>query len=192
MTWLPSWTARRREQALRILAGCLAHFRQLDSMVERIAHGMRERILDGLEQALVELGLLAFHLQAYAAAQRLHRSRTRRGIFEKTFETGCMRAFITDSRRSAVTMSRRRESSVMLGSAAVACRTWLRVSTSSPTRFIMRFSRATSTRNVLSAALPMAGRAAFVNRRAGTGLADGRWLCRRCSGLRHRDGDGEP
>ena len=80
------------------------------------------------------------------------RSRTMRGILEKTFETGCMRAFITLSRRSAVTMSRRRESSVMLGSAAVACSTWLRVSTSSPTRFIIRFSRATSTRSVLSAA----------------------------------------
>ncbi len=84
------------------------------------------------------------------------RSRTSRGIFENTLETGCIRAFITDSRRSAVTMSRRRESSVMLGSAAVACSTWLRVSTSSPTRFIMRFSRATSTRNVLSEAVPCA------------------------------------
>ena len=32
---------------------------------------MGERILDGLEQALVQLGLLALHLQAHAAAQRL-------------------------------------------------------------------------------------------------------------------------
>ena len=65
-----------------------------------------------------------------------------------------MRAFITLSRRSAVTISRRRESMVRLGSAAVACSTWLRVSTSSPTRFIMRLSSVTSTRNVLSAAVP--------------------------------------
>jgi hypothetical protein len=64
----------------------------------------------------------------------------------------CMRAFITDSRKSAVTMSRRRESSVMRGSAEVACNTWLRVRTSSPTRFIIRLSREMSTRRVLSAA----------------------------------------
>ena len=41
----------------------------------------------------------------------------------------------------------------MLGSAEVACKTWLRVSTNSPTRFIMRFSSVTSTRSVLSAAV---------------------------------------
>ena len=82
------------------------------------------------------------------------RSRTIRGIFEKTCETGCIRAFITLSRRSAVTMSSRRDSSVMWGSDAVACSTWLRVSTSSPTRFIIRFSSVTSTRRVLSAAVP--------------------------------------
>ncbi len=50
------------------------------------------------------------------------RSRTMRGILEKIFETGCMRAFITDSRRSAVTISRRRLSRVILGSAEVACK----------------------------------------------------------------------
>jgi hypothetical protein len=80
-----------------------------------------------------------------------------RGNLEKTFETGCMRAFITDSRRSAVTISRRRESMVKLGSSAVACRIWLRVSTSSPTRFIMRLSRTTSTRRVLSEAAATLG-----------------------------------
>ncbi len=83
------------------------------------------------------------------------RSRTMRGIFEKIFETGCILAFITLSRRSAVTISRRRESMVMFGSAEVACSTWLRVSTSSPTRFIIRFSSVTSTRKVLSAAVPV-------------------------------------
>jgi hypothetical protein len=80
-----------------------------------------------------------------------------RGILEKMFDTGCMRAFITLSRRSAVTMSRRRDNRVRLGSAAVACSTWLRVSTSSPTRFIIRFRSVTSTRKVLSAAEPPAG-----------------------------------
>ncbi len=112
-----------------------------------------------------------------------------RGILEKMFETGCMRAFITVSRRSAVTMSRRRESRVMLGSAAVACSTWLRVSTSSPTRFIMRLSRATSTRRVLSAALPTAWTRALTASAAGMGSGGGRELRRGCSGHRHgRDG----
>ena len=46
-----------------------------------------------------------------------------RGIFEKMFETGCMRAFITFSRRSAVTISKRRDSMVIFGSLAVACNT---------------------------------------------------------------------
>ena len=55
-----------------------------------------------------------------------------RGILEKMLETGCIRAFITLSRRSAVTMSRRRLSMVMLGSDEVACKTWLRVRTNSP------------------------------------------------------------
>ena len=68
-------------------------------------------------------------------------------------------------------MSRRRESRVMLGSAAVACSTWLRVSTSSPTRFIMRFSSVTSTRSVLSAAVPAAWRARLWRRRCRLGAA---------------------
>ena len=46
-----------------------------------------------------------------------------RGILEKIFDTGCIRAFITLSRKSAVTISRRRESNVILGSAEVACKT---------------------------------------------------------------------
>ena len=82
-----------------------------DAVIERVAHRMRQRVLDGLEQALVQLRLLALHLQPHAACPSCcERSRTMRGIFEKTFETGCMRAFITASRRSAVTMSRRRDS----------------------------------------------------------------------------------
>jgi len=117
---------------------------------------MGKRVLDGLKQALVELCILAFDLQPYLPPKTWERSRTMRGIFEKMFETGCMRAFMTFSRRSAVTMSRRRESMVMFGSLAVACSTWLRVSTSSPTRFIMRLSRVTSTRRELSAALAIA------------------------------------
>ena len=61
------------ERALRILARGFAHLRRLDAVIERVAHGVGERILDGFKQALVELGLLAFHLQAHAAAERLRK-----------------------------------------------------------------------------------------------------------------------
>ena len=44
---------------------------RLDAVIQRVAHRVRQRILDGLQQALVELRLLALHLQAHAAAQRL-------------------------------------------------------------------------------------------------------------------------
>ncbi len=40
-------------------------------MIERIAHRVSERILDGFEQALVELRLLAVHLEIHAAAERV-------------------------------------------------------------------------------------------------------------------------
>ena len=59
------------ESSLGILACGLAHLRRLDAVIERVAHRVGERILDGLEQALVEFGVLAFHLQANAAAKRL-------------------------------------------------------------------------------------------------------------------------
>ena len=59
----------------------------------------------------------------------------------------------------------------MLGSDEVACKTWLRVSTSSPTRFIIRFSSVTSTRSVLSAALPcVRGRAGSCSAASGEAL----------------------
>ena len=60
-------------------------------------------------------------------------------------------------------MSRRRPSCVIRGSAAVACSTWLRVNTSSPTRFIIWFNRCTSTRRVLSAALDVPAAASAVS-----------------------------
>ena len=114
-TWLPSCSGPQRQRSFRILACGLARIRRLNAVIERVAHRMCQRVLDGLKQALVQLRLLALHLQPHSPPSDCERSRTMRGIFEKMFETGCMRAFITLSRRSAVTMSRRRESSVMIG-----------------------------------------------------------------------------
>ena len=71
MTWLPSCSGAQRQRALGILARGLAHVGRLDAVIERVAHGVGQRILDGFEQALVELRFLALHLQAHAAAERL-------------------------------------------------------------------------------------------------------------------------
>ena len=79
------------------------------------------------------------------------RSLTIRGNFPNRFPTGCIRACITVSRRSAVTLSSRRASSGKFAASIPLCSIWLRVNTSSPTRFIMRFSTSTSIRSVLSA-----------------------------------------
>ncbi len=59
------------ERAFRIFACSLAHIGRLDAVVERVAHSVGERIFDGLEEALVEFGLLAFKLEIDAAAERL-------------------------------------------------------------------------------------------------------------------------
>ena len=59
------------EGSLGVLARGLAHFGRLDAVIERVAHGVGERVLDGLEQAFVEFGVLAFDLDADAAAERL-------------------------------------------------------------------------------------------------------------------------
>ena len=59
------------ESSFGILARGLAHFGRFDAVIERVADGVGERVLDGFKQALVELGVLAFDLQAHAAAERL-------------------------------------------------------------------------------------------------------------------------
>ena len=59
------------QRAFGVLACGLAHIGRLDAVIERVAHGVGERVLDGLKQALVELGLLALHLQIHAPAERL-------------------------------------------------------------------------------------------------------------------------
>ena len=151
MTWLPSCTARRRS----VPSGSLPAASRTSGGSMPWSSELRTACVSGSLMASSKLLSSSVSWPSICSRTRrpsvCERSRTMRGIFEKTFDTGCMRAFITLSRRSAVTMSRRRESMVMFGSPEVACSTWLRVSTSSPTRFIIRFSSTTSTRNVLSA-----------------------------------------
>ena len=138
-------TGAQRERTFGILAGGLAHVRRLNAVVERVADRVGERVLDGFEQALVEFGLLAFHLQAHAAAERLreiahdarHLGEDVRDRLHARFHHGLAQVggdHVETARKQG-----------QAGIATVACSTWLRVSTSSPTRFIMRLSRVTST-----------------------------------------------
>ena len=71
MTWLPSCTARSRSVPSGSLPAAARTSGRLDAVIERVAHRVGQRILDGLKQALVQFGVLAFHLQAHPAAQRL-------------------------------------------------------------------------------------------------------------------------
>ena len=64
-------TGAQFERSLGILARGLAHFGQFNAVIKRVSYRVRKRILDGLKQALVELGVLAFNLEADAAAERL-------------------------------------------------------------------------------------------------------------------------
>src|SRR5208282_332347 len=51
-----------------LLASLEADFWKFDAMVDGIAHQMGERILDGLDDGLVEFGLFALHLDAHFLA----------------------------------------------------------------------------------------------------------------------------
>ena len=81
------------------------------------------------------------------------RSRTTRGSLLHSVSIGCMRVFMTPSCSSpAIRLSRWVVRARSTSSrAAACCSIWLRVSTSSPTRFISESSSVTSTRIVLSA-----------------------------------------
>ena len=59
------------ERSFRVLARGLAHIGRLDAVIERVSYRVGERVLDGLEQTLVQLRVLAFDLQPHAAAKRL-------------------------------------------------------------------------------------------------------------------------
>jgi len=41
------------ESSFRVLARCLAHVRWFDAVIERVAHSVRERVLDGFKKTLI-------------------------------------------------------------------------------------------------------------------------------------------
>ena len=65
---LPALVERTQHQVpLRRLSASDAVGRRLDAMVHRVAHDVRQRVLDRLDDGLVEFRVLAFHLQANLA-----------------------------------------------------------------------------------------------------------------------------
>ena len=90
--------AQRTDGPPARLAGGQAGLRQLDAVVDGIADDVGERVLDGLDDGLVQLRLCAFHLDVdlFAAGQPA-RSRTTRGSLFQTLPMGCMRVFMTPS-----------------------------------------------------------------------------------------------
>ena len=64
-------------------------------MVERVADCMGKRVFDGLEKTFIQFSFWGLPFYPHRRPRQLQRSRTMRGILEKMFETGCMRAFIT-------------------------------------------------------------------------------------------------
>jgi len=64
LTWPPAWNARGR------LARGDARLRVFDAMVDGIADDVRERILDGFKDRLVEFGVAAIEHDAHLAAAR--------------------------------------------------------------------------------------------------------------------------
>ncbi len=58
----------QRQESLLGLARRASVLRTLDSVVDRVTHQVRERILDGLDDGLVELGVLALHHQLHLLA----------------------------------------------------------------------------------------------------------------------------
>ena len=81
--------------AVRRLAGGHAHVGHFDAVVDAVAHQVHQRIADLLQHRLVELGLLAGHLQVDLLAEALLRSRTMRGKRLNTKLMGSMRTRMT-------------------------------------------------------------------------------------------------
>ena len=79
LTCPPSWKARRIRRPARILSRLHAVFGKFDAVVHGIADQVSERILDRLDDGLVEFGLLALHLDLHLLAATegdvAHRSR---------------------------------------------------------------------------------------------------------------------
>ena len=149
----PFMKGAQKQRAGGRLAPRHARIRFFDAVVHRVAHDVRERVLDRLDDRLVEFGLLALHFQAHFLAagdgQVAHHAR-------KAFQMlpiGCMRVFMTPSCSSVVIRLSRWVvlRKVVSFCVALNCRIWLRARTSSPTRFMSLSSRLTSTRMLVSA-----------------------------------------
>src|SRR6266568_7518519 len=66
---LPAFVeSAQQQQSLARLSCCLTHGWSFYAVIERIANDVGERILDGLDDCFVELGLRAFHLKPYRFA----------------------------------------------------------------------------------------------------------------------------
>ena len=59
------------EQAFGIFAGSATYLGWFNAVIQCVADGVRNRVFDGFEKALVELRLLALGLQADTAPERL-------------------------------------------------------------------------------------------------------------------------
>ena len=146
-------TGAQANQAFSGLALGDANVGHLDAVVDGVADGMGEGIADGLEQALVELGFLAFHFEADALVEAegeiADQAREAREDMADRLHARLHDGFAQIGGDHIEAAAEQRQK---LASALVAWRIWLRVRTSSPTRFIMRLSSSTSTRSVESAA----------------------------------------
>ena len=153
LTWPPSWKAR---SSSRPSAGLPAATRTSGvSMAWSTA--LRTRWVSGSLVASRMVRSSSVSLPSISTRTFLpqvrDRSRTTRGTFCQMLSMGCMRVFMTPSCSSlAMRFSRCEERTRSVSSRVLACCTiWLRVSTSSPTRFMSASSRSTSTRMLLSA-----------------------------------------
>ena len=90
---------READGSMRRLAGAgaLPRFRCHD---DRIANQMRQRLGDGVEKALVQIGVLPADHQFDVLPHCLATSRTMRGKRRNSCSTGTMRIFITERCRS--------------------------------------------------------------------------------------------
>ena len=153
---LSSFMKRAQEQpALRIFPGGLPDLGVFDAMIHGIPHQVGQRILDGLDQRLVQFGLLALHLHPHLLAavqgEVAHGTRKLAPDVADRLHSGLHHPFLQLGRDQVEPLAGGQEaaSSVLLAN----CKIWLRASTSSPTRFINWSSRLTSSRMVRSLAL---------------------------------------
>ena len=152
LTWPPSWKARRRSTP----SGALPASRRTSGGSMPWSTALRTTCVSGSLMASMIVRSSSVSAPSVSIRTRLPhacaRSRTTRGSLLQTLSIGCMRAFMTCSCSSPVIRLSRWVAEVSAASSECAenCTIWLRASTSSPTRFISRSSRTTSTRTLLS------------------------------------------